>query len=82
MSTNTFKSLILVDAKGRIVFVSQLYTWSVSDKEIVLRSGFLETRKNKVAVGEILAADAVMVDKGFDIGDELRKVYMRLNISQ
>jgi len=59
-STNTFKSLIGVDAKGGIVFVSQLYTASISDKEIVIRSGFLEIRKNKVAVGEILAADAVM----------------------
>ncbi|CAH3031580.1 unnamed protein product, partial [Pocillopora meandrina] len=40
-STNTFKSLIGVDAKGGIVFVSQLYTGSISDKEIVIRSGFL-----------------------------------------
>lgn len=79
-STNTFKSLIGVDAKGGIVFVSQLYTGSISDKEIVIRSGFLEILKNKVAVGEILAADAVMTDKGFDIGDELKKVNLRLNI--
>lgn len=33
----------------------------------------MEILKNKVAVGEILAADAVMADKGFDIGDELKK---------
>ena len=79
-STNTFKSLIGVDAKGGIVFVSQLYTGSISDKEIVIRSGFLEILKNKVAVGEILADDAVMADKGFDIGDELKKVNLRLNI--
>ncbi|PFX11234.1 hypothetical protein AWC38_SpisGene25166 [Stylophora pistillata] len=79
-STNTFKSLIGVDAKGGIVFVSQLYIGSISDKEIVIRSGFLEILKNKVAVGEILAGDAVMADKGFDIGDELKKVNLRLNI--
>ena len=79
-STNTFKSLIGVDAKGGIVFVSQLYTGSISDKEIVIRSGFLDILKSKVAVGEILAADAVMADKGFDIGDELKKVNLRLNI--
>ena len=54
-----------------IVFVSELYTGSISDKEIVIRSGFLDTLKSKVPVGEILAADAVMADKGFDIGDEL-----------
>ena len=40
----------------------------------------MEILKNKVAVGEILAADAVMADKGFDIGDELKKVNLRLNI--
>ena len=40
----------------------------------------MEILKNKVAVGEILAADAVMADKGFDIGDELKKVSLRLNI--
>ena len=71
-STSTFKSLIRVDAKGGIVFVSQLYTGSISDKEIVIRSGFLEILKNKVAVREILAAEAVMAN--FDIGDELKKV--------
>ena len=79
-STNTFKSLIGVDANGGIVFVSQLYTGSISDKEIVIRSGFLEILKNKVAVGEILAADAAMADKSFNIGDELKKVNLRLNI--
>ena len=70
-STNTLNGLVGVDSMGGIIFVSQLYTGSISDKEIVIRSGFLETLKNKVKVGEILAADAVMADKGFDIGDEL-----------
>ena len=57
-----------------------MYTGSISDKEIVIKSGFLEILKNKVAVGEILADDAVMADKGFDIGDELKKVNLHLNI--
>ena len=65
---------------GGIIFVSQLYTGSISDKEIVIRSGFLETLKNKVKVGEILAADAVMADKGSDIGDELKKMNLGLNM--
>ena len=65
---------------GGIIFVSQLYAGSISDKEIVIRSGFLETLKNKVKVGEILAADAVMADKGFDIGDKLKKINLGLNI--
>ena len=32
----------------------------------------MEILKNKVAVGEILAADAVVADTGFDIGNELK----------
>ena len=31
-------------------------------------------------MGEILAADAVMADKGFDIGDELKRINLGLNI--
>ena len=78
-STNTLKSLVGVDSMGGIIFVSQLYSGSISDKEIVIRSGFSETLKNKVKVGEILA-NAVMADKGFDIGDELKKINLGLNI--
>ena len=62
------------------LFLSQLYTGSISDKEIVIRSGFLSTLKGKITAGELLAGDAVMADKGFDIGDELKKVNMELNI--
>ena len=41
---------------------------SISDKQIVQRSGFLETVKQKVQCGE-LKGDAIMADKGFDIGE-------------
>ena len=57
-----------------------MYARFISDKEIVIRSGFLEMLKNKVVVAEILAADVVIADKGFDIDDELKKVYLHLNI--
>ena len=61
--------------------MSQLYTCSISDKEIVIRSGFLNTLQDKLTVGEILSSDAdVMADKCFDIGDELNKVNLHLNI--
>lgn len=56
------------------------YTGSISDKEIVIRRGFLNTLKDKLTVGEILSYDAVMADKGFDIGDELNKVNLHPNI--
>ena len=50
-SHTTFKSLIGVDPNGGIMFVSQLFEGSISDKQIVQRSGFLETVKQKVQCG-------------------------------
>ena len=41
-STNTLKGLVGVDAKEGFLFVSQLYTGSMSDKQIVPRSGFIK----------------------------------------
>ncbi|XP_058946272.2 uncharacterized protein [Pocillopora verrucosa] len=79
-SHTTFKSLIGVDPNGGIMFVSQLFEGSISDKQIVLRSGFLETVKQKVQCGELKEGDAIMADKGFDIGDDLAKVKLKLNI--
>ena len=44
------------------------------------RPGFLETMKQKVQCGELKERDAIMADKGFDIGDDLAKVKLKLNI--
>ena len=50
-----------------VIFVSQLYDGSISDKEIVNRSGFL--KKELWSDG-----DSVMADRGFTIHDELTRV--------
>lgn len=39
-SHTTLKCLLSVDPKGRIMFISQLYEGSISDKQIVQTSGF------------------------------------------
>ena len=49
--------------KGSITFIGQLYTGSVSDKEMVERSGFLKLPFEQ--------GDSVMADKGFTIEDVL-----------
>ena len=79
-SHTTLKCLLGVDPKGGVMFVSQLYEGSISDKQIVTRSGFLEVLKHKIAVGEIKEGDAVMADKGFDIDDKLKELKLELNI--
>ena len=58
---------------GSITFVSQLYDGSISDKEIVRKSGILE--KKLWSPG-----DSVMVDRGFIIEIDLKELNVDLNI--
>ena len=59
----TLKGLIGISPRGAITFISQLYTGSISDREIVARSGFLDL--------PFKDNDSVMADKGFTIQDLL-----------
>ena len=68
-SDTTMKCLLGVDAKGRIMFISQLYEDAIGDKQIVER--FLEILRQKVISGEIKKGDSIMADKGFDIQNDL-----------
>ena len=70
-NNTTLKGLIAISPAGHISFISQLYTGSISDKEITERSGFLDLPFD--------ANDSVMADKGFTIQD-LLPVGVSLNI--
>ena len=59
----TLKGLIAIAPNGTITFIIQLYTGCISDREIVIRSGFLDQ--------EFDCGDSVMTDKGFTIEDLL-----------
>ena len=59
----TLKGFIGIAPNGAVTFISQLYTGSISDREIVIRSGFLAQ--------EFSEGDSVMADKGFTIQDLL-----------
>ncbi|CAH3180479.1 unnamed protein product, partial [Porites lobata] len=59
----TLKGLVGITPSGAITFISQLYSGSISDREIVERSGFLKL--------EFDNGDTVMADKGFTIEDVL-----------
>lgn len=67
----TFKGLVGIAPNGAITFVSQLYTGSISDREIVTRSGFLDLKFDD--------GDSVMADKGFTI-DDILPLGVTLNI--
>ena len=53
----------LIAPGGAITFICQLYTGSISDREIVVRSGLLDLPYQD--------GDSVMADKGFTIQDLL-----------
>ena len=59
----TLKGLIGIAPSGAITFISQLYTGSISDREIVIRSGFLAQA--------FVDGDTIMADKGFTLQDIL-----------
>ncbi|XP_044172060.1 uncharacterized protein LOC122956456 [Acropora millepora] len=67
----TLKGLVGIAPSGAITFISQLYTGSISDREIVIQSGFLSQKFEN--------GDTVMADKGFQIADIL-PLGVKLNI--
>ncbi|VDI15694.1 Hypothetical predicted protein [Mytilus galloprovincialis] len=58
----TYKFLVGIAPNGTIVYISDAFEGSISDKEIVKKSGFLDTLNN---------GDEIMADRGFTIDDLL-----------
>ena len=58
-NNTTLKSLVGIYPGGAVTFISQLYTGSISDREIVRRSGFLNLPFDD--------KDSIMADKGFTV---------------
>ena len=69
----TYKGLVGISPSGAIIFISQLYDSSISDKEIVARSGILDPRFWE-------EGDSCMVDRGFTIAGDLKALNVELNI--
>ncbi|XP_033644777.1 uncharacterized protein LOC117304428 [Asterias rubens] len=69
----TYKGLLGIAPSGAITFISQLYPGSMSDREIVIRSGFLDPKLFQ-------KGDVVMADRGFTIDDLLKPMGVKLNI--
>ena len=67
----TLKGLIGISSGGAITFISQPYTDHISDREIVMRSGFLNL--------PFASGDSVMADKGFTVIYVL--LYSRLKLN-
>ena len=70
-NTTTAKGLLGIAPSGAPVFISDLYTGSISDKDITKQSGILELLEK---------GDDCMADKGFNINDVLEAIGVTLNI--
>ena len=68
---NTYKGLIGISPSGAVIFVSDLYPGSISDKELTRRCGFLQL---------LQSGDSIMADRGFDIEENLASLGVKLNI--
>ena len=71
-SRNTVKGLLACTPAGHIGFVSQLYTGRCHDRELTIRSGFLQQKHNRGAMW--------MADKGFLLDDLCAPLGVQLNI--
>jgi hypothetical protein len=79
-SSTTLKALIGCDPSGSVTFISELFTGSISDKAITEQSGFYDLITQLKQHGYVKEGDAVMADKGFTIGGELKELGLSLNI--
>ena len=70
----TLKRLVGIRPGGAISFVSQLYSGSISDREIVTRSGFLDM--------EFANGDSIAPDKGFTIEELLLVSYLYTSVAK
>ena len=66
-SHTTMKGLLAVAPNGAIIFISELFTGSINDRQLTIQSGLLEMLKT------VCRGRSVMADKGFDIQDLLVK---------
>ena len=62
-----------ISPSGALIFISQLYDGSISDKEIVAGSSILDSRFWK-------EGDSCMGDSRFAIADDLKSLIIELNI--
>ena len=73
-SHTTFKGLIGIIPSGAIAFVSELFTGSISDRELFEQSGLLKLLES------IPRGRSLMADRGFDVEDLLAPLGIKLNV--
>ena len=70
----------MTDPRGPVMFVSVLFSGSISDNEICTESGFYALLKDLRDNGFINENDSIMADTVFRIENELAELNIKLNI--
>ena len=73
-SHTTLKGLVGITPNGQFAFVSQLFTGSISDRQLVCESGLLRL------LDHVPPGKSIMADRGFKIKDLLVKPNLLLNM--
>lgn len=73
-SHTTLKGLVGIVPSGSFAFISQLYTGSISDRQLVVESGLLPLLES------VPSGKNIMADRGFEIQDLLVKPNLLLNM--
>ena len=63
-----------------LLFVSELFTGYISDKQLTEQSGFYDLLRTLKSIGYIQDNDATMADKGFTIQTEIENLGVSLNL--
>lgn len=71
---NTVKGPVVVDCNGSTIFVSTLFTGSISDNILIKQSGFTKIVESKLRSGFLLPTDTFLADKGFTCTELLSPV--------
>ncbi|KAL3852059.1 hypothetical protein ACJMK2_015748 [Sinanodonta woodiana] len=79
-SATTLKGLVGIDPRGSFIFISMLFSGSISDKEITTTCGLLPILQQLLECGKLKRGDGVMVDKGFLIQHEIEELGLKLVI--
>ncbi|XP_077989941.1 uncharacterized protein LOC144444401 [Glandiceps talaboti] len=79
-ATNTLKGLVGVDPRGAVIFISTLFSGSISDKAICNQGGLISFLKGLIDLGHLERGDSFMLDKGVLIEDEMRSIGLQVNI--
>lgn len=70
----TLKGLLVIDNNGGILFVSSLFTWAISDDQLLSASGLLDKITHKLKKGVLKSGDSFKADRNYTAKELIENV--------